>query len=279
MPTRPVPVTSGSPRFQTRDVRSCIVHLVSFPAATVLEPHFHERPTFTVILSGGFELRLTNPAIRRAHLTCPPGTILTQPANERHANHIAAGGAQGVVLQPHLDTAELPRRCTEMFDRINHFRDGPINVHARQLAREMVAPDEVTPLAVEGLALEMLAEAARLDVTRDLRPGETPVWLARATEYLHAHFREVVRIDDVAAAAGVHAARLTVEFRRRHRMPLGTYVRRLRLDWAAERLAVTTLPIAAIAAEAGYTDQAHFTRALKRATGTTPAAYRRARRG
>ncbi|MGH7699154.1 MAG: helix-turn-helix domain-containing protein [Gemmatimonadales bacterium] len=35
--------------------------------------------------------------------------------------------------------------------------------------------------------------------------------------------------------------------------------------------------ISAIAAEAGFADQAHLTRSFKRVTGSTPAAYRRSR--
>jgi AraC family transcriptional regulator len=272
-----VPVTMGSPRFQTQDVKSCRVHLVSFPAATVLQPHFHDRPTFAVILSGGFELHFTNPAIRRATLSCPPGTVITQPADERHANYIAEGGARGVVLQPDLAPGQLPHRCEQMLDRINHFRDGFISTQAHRLAREMIAPDELTPLALEGLALEMLAEAAGLDSGCDLRPGDTTPWLRRAVEFVHAHFRENLRIDEIAAAIDIEPTRLTLHFRRLHRVPLGSYVRRLRLEWAADRLVATTLPIARIAVEAGFSDQAHLTRAFKRATGSTPAAYRRAR--
>jgi AraC family transcriptional regulator len=275
MPDRSVPVSMGSPRYEARELGTCLVTLVWFPPDAVLEPHVHDRPTFAVILAGGFDLEFTGPAVRRSRLACPPGTILTQPAQERHTNHFAALGAAGVVIQPDLERAELPRRCAEMLDRVNHFRDGPIAADARRLAREIVAPDTVTPLALEALVLGMLAEAARLD----LGGGELLPCLRRATDFVHAHFREPVRIRDVAAAAGIHPARLAVLFRRAHRLPLGTYVRRLRLDWAADRLAGTRMPIAAIAAEAGYADQAHLTRSFKRVTGCTPAAYRQVRRG
>jgi AraC family transcriptional regulator len=93
---------------------------------------------------------------------------------------------------------------------------------------------------------------------------------------VHARFREHLRIDEIAHAAGVHPAHLAAVFRRVHRMPLGSYVRRLRVDWAADRLIGTNNPISAIAAEAGFADQAHLTRWFRRVTGVTPAAYRRA---
>lgn len=254
------------------------MNLVWFPALTVLGTHFHDRPTFAVILDGSLEVRFTNPAIRRSTLPCGPGSVLTEPAGERHANRVGGGGARVVVLEPDLSGTELPHRCVRMLGRINHFRDAHIEAQARKLTRELIAPDGVTPLALECLAIEMLAEAGRLDGRRDLRPSKTPPWLRRTVDFVHENFRQNLRISDIAAAAGIEPAHLVVHFRKEHRVPLGRYVRRLRLEWAADQLALTTRSIARIAFEAGYADQPHLTRVFGRVTGTTPAAYRRARR-
>ena len=278
MPDRPVPVHMGSPRFETHEARSSLVTLLWFPPGAVLEPHVHDRPTFAVILSGGFDLAFSNPAIRRSRLSCPLGTILAQPAGEKHTNYISGDGARGVVLQPNLAADALPRRCASLLDRIIAFRDGPIARAAWSIAREMAVPDGVTPLVIESLVLEMLARAARLDERHELDRDRTPDWLVRAVEFAHDRFRTTVRISDVANAAGVHPAHLAAVFRKVHRVPLGTYLRRLRVDWAAEQLLRTDAPVAAIAAEAGFADQSHLTRAFKRVTGSTPAEYRKIRR-
>jgi AraC family transcriptional regulator len=273
-----VPVTMGSPRFATVEARDCLVTVAWFPPGAVLEAHVHDRPTFATILDGGFDLAFTSPGIRRSSFECPPGTIFTEPAGEKHANYVAPDGAQVVVLQPDVGASELPARCLAMLDRINHFRDGPITTAARRLAREVMAPDDVTPLAIDALALEMLAEASRLDDRRSLGGSELPTWLRSTTELIHDRFRESLRIEDFAEAAEVHPAHLASVFRRVHRMPLAAYIRRLRLDWAAERLIRTNQPISMIAAEAGFADQAHMTRWFRRVMGATPAAYRNARR-
>jgi AraC family transcriptional regulator len=60
---------------------------------------------------------------------------------------------------------------------------------------------------------------------------------------------------------------------------VGEYVRRERLDWAVAQLTTTDTPVATVAAEAGFADQSHFTRAFKRHTGLTPGRYRRVVRG
>jgi transcriptional regulator GlxA family with amidase domain len=54
------------------------------------------------------------------------------------------------------------------------------------------------------------------------------------------------------------------------------YARRLRVRAAADRVASTGLPLARIACETGFADQAHFTREVRRETGLTPAGLRRA---
>ncbi len=50
---------------------------------------------------------------------------------------------------------------------------------------------------------------------------------------------------------------------------------RQRIDRAEELLVNSSLPLAQIALECGFSDQAHFTKAFLKATGTTPARWRR----
>ena len=62
-------------------------------------------------------------------------------------------------------------------------------------------------------------------------------------------------------------------------MTVGTYVRRLRLDWAARELARSDTALARVALVAGFADQSHFTRAFRGYTGLTPSVYRATTQG
>jgi AraC-like DNA-binding protein/quercetin dioxygenase-like cupin family protein len=266
---RPVPVTMGSPRFRSAEAGGLRVTEAWFPPGAWLPWHVHERPVVAAMLAGSFDLSF--PARTRA---CPPGTVFSEPAGERHANRIEQAGAHVLVLEPDPARGELLRPCARVLDRPCHLLDRGVTDLARRAARELREDDAAAPLALEGLALEILARAARSG-----RPSERrrppPAWLGRARELLQDRFRERLRMDDVAREAGVHPVHLARTFRLHHGSSVGAYVRGLRLDWAAARLLESRDTLAAIALSAGFADQSHFTRAFRRHTGVTPARFRR----
>ena len=63
------------------------------------------------------------------------------------------------------------------------------------------------------------------------------------------------------------------------RSSIGEYLRRLRIDRAAEQLATGSQPLAEIALAAGFADQSHFSNVFRRRVGMSPSAYRREVRG
>lgn len=85
-------------------------------------------------------------------------------------------------------------------------------------------------------------------------------------------------VDAMARSAGVSASRLHALFRAEHGTTPAEWLLRCRLQRACDWLAGTERPVAEIALAAGFSEQSALTRAMRRALGTTPAAYRRARR-
>ena len=272
MASRCVPVTMGSPRFTTRAVDAFEITEAWFPPAAVLEPHVHGRAIFGVMLEGSFEHRFTG----RTY-ACPPGTVLTEPAEEKHANRMERAGAHLLVVQLDPSRADLLRCSGPLLDRVHNLRHPGVADMAWRLTGELRARDSAAPLALEAGVFEMLATAARLRAV-GRHGGRAASWLGRAREIVEDRFREGLRIDQIAAEVGVHPAHLARAFRQRYHEPIGAYVRRRRLEWAAARLVAGEDSLPAIALSAGFADQSHFTRAFKAWSGATPAAYRRARR-
>jgi AraC family transcriptional regulator len=83
----------------------------------------------------------------------------------------------------------------------------------------------------------------------------------------------------LAVGVGVHPVTLARAFRRAFGCTIGEYLRRLRIERAAEQLATGTQPLAEIALAAGFADQSHFSNVFRRRVGMSPSAYRREVRG
>lgn len=98
--------------------------------------------------------------------------------------------------------------------------------------------------------------------------------LNRVADYLYAHLDEDLRpekLAEIACLSPYHWHRIWTAMRGE---TLGAAVRRLRLLRAADRLANSNMPMAAIASVAGYGSSDAFARAFKESYGQTPADYR-----
>jgi AraC family transcriptional regulator len=128
-------------------------------------------------------------------------------------------------------------------------------------------------LAVEGLALELIAQVARESIARGgHRP---PAWLGRVTQLLESRFRERLTLEELAREAGVHPVHLAAAFRRHLRCTPFDFLRRRRVAFAARQLVDTELSLVTVALGAGFAHQSHFCRIFKSVTGMTPTAYRK----
>jgi AraC family transcriptional regulator len=257
----------GSPRFRTSDAGSFAFTDAWFPAGAYLQPHVHDRPCFAVILSGSLDV-----AFRSAAFYCEPASVHTEPQAERHANRIGRRGAHVLVIQPDPLRERLVVPLRGILDRTTQRRHAGIAELAARLVAELDGGDTVAPLAQEGLALEMLALAARTQSGDE--SGRVPRWLLTVQEYLHAHRFESLRIGSLAAELDLPPTRLARAFRRHFHVSIGAYVRRLRIEWAAAALSEDDSPLSAIAVHAGFVDQSHFTRVFTRLMGVSPGRYR-----
>ncbi len=259
----------GSPVFRSLELEGFTVIEAWFPPGEHLARHTHDRACVAVMLAGSFDLAIGG----RVH-SCPPTTVATEPAGEAHANSIGYAGAHVLVVQPDANRVELLRPFTNMLHHPSHRHHAGIAGSAARLTRELARPDDLALLAAEAGVLEMLVALGRLEPAVEQGP---PPWLLRAQEVVHARFREPLQIGEVAREVDVHPAHLARAFRRHFKMPLGSYVRRLRLEWVASRLAGSEDSLASVALAAGFADQSHLTRAFKRHTGRTPGVYRQTR--
>ena len=123
----------------------------------------------------------------------------------------------------------------------------------------------------ESLCVELLAEASDTPTSASRLP---PQWLRTACEVLQDCPGETPRIRDVAQTVGVHTAHLARAFRTFLGCTPGDLLRARRLQLAAAALMNSDRSLAEIALDSGFSDQAQFTKAFRRAYGVPPGAYR-----
>ncbi|MGH7712645.1 MAG: helix-turn-helix domain-containing protein [Gemmatimonadaceae bacterium] len=273
MHVRSVPVTMGSPRFRIADAAMCSVTDAWFPPNAVLEPHTHPRAIFAVMLAGSFSNRIAS-----RDYECAPASFWTEPLGEKHANRGGSLGARVFVVQPDPQRVAIFEPFTSLFDTVQHGCHGSVALDARRALGEIANQDQLAPLAIESLVFSMLITAARL-TSRTAHHARPPRWVQQARDYVRAHYRQSFRICDIAQLVGVEPSRLAHVFRRFYGSSVGEYARAQRLSWALEQLESTDAPIAKIAVSAGYCDQSHLTREVKRALGIGAAQYRSQVRG
>jgi len=149
---------------------------------------------------------------------------------------------------------------------------------ARTVERAFGTPLE--PLAADSVALEIAAAlvAAQDGVASAVSRRIDATAIERARQFLDAEKTRVVRSCELESITGLTRYDLARQFRR----VLGTspyrYLLMRRLEFARERMHADR-PLVEVACDAGFADQAHFTRMFKAAFGLTPARYRALRTG
>jgi AraC family transcriptional regulator len=231
----------------------------------VVPTHEHANTYLCVVVSGAFELRA------RHRDECRAGSAIAYPAGHIHENRFGRQSSRCVNI--HFGPTWTEERWVRDWLRdYHHVGVGPSAPSLRRLDRELCADDSAAPLATASAAIELLADALRADA-----PGGRPPWMSRIIDVVESDLACAPTLSQLAAEVGLHPAHVSRVFRKTCGETLGEYVRRRRVE-EANRALCGDLSLAEIAAQAGFSDQAHFTRVFRRHFGISPGARRRAMR-
>ena len=250
-----------------RRVGGLVLAEVVYAPGQRIQRHVHPHARFVLVLQGAMtELRGAE-----SH-TYGPSTLLFRSAGEPHSYVISRAGATCLIVDVDDGWYARARQHAPVLAQSAAFGSGFVVHLAHRLYGEFRLRDEVSRLAIESIALGVLAEASR----RVARAGERrlPQWLQRARALVERHFAEPLPLAAVAGHVGVHPVHLARTFRRCYDTTFASYVRHVRVEFARRELVGSAASLSDIAIAAGFCDQSHFTRLFKRHTGLTPAEYR-----
>ena len=257
---------------RTLDVTLGRVRLVehTWPADVRTPAEHHAAAHACFLIEGGFEERRGR---RRVWRVAPH--VRASPIGDAHACCYGHSGGRCLVIEPlpEVEEQSAPSPTAPI------FLNDPEILQLAALIYGEIGPGgrgTASPLVVESLTMELMAQAARRE--RPRAAHRPPAWLARVREVLIDSLAEPPGLGTLARIAGVHRVNVARAFRDHYGSSVGEYVRRLRVERARALLVDTDVPLAEVALRAGFFDQSHMTRAVARFLGTTPAVLRHAAR-
>lgn len=216
------------------------------------------------LLPGGmdFGVRLGG-ALESLHL------YLRHAVLEEVATDLRPGDPARLELVPRLGDHDplIERIALEIRDALRDPDPSSSALYADYLARALAA------------RLVRAHSAGLVTATPPPRGGLTRAQLEKAIEFIEAHLAAPLSLPQIAAASALSPVHFARRFKQSTGLAPHQHLVLRRIDRAKRLLATSDLAIAEIAFACGFSHQQHLTRAFQRATGTTPAVYRRAALG
>jgi len=237
---------------------------VAFAPWVRVPAHAHDQPQISMVIEGS----MIEQGSTVGDIGAPTGACF-RPAGYVHTNAFPAAETRGLVVSVHeARWASLAPLFGMTAARYTHvLRLQPI---FRRIHEELAGSGPARAIALEAALLDFAVALGRAFMPADL--------LGPIVEAIDADPARKWDAPLLAEAVGASAEAVAASIRGSEAGSLARLVLRSRVALAQRLLIETGDPIADIAAAAGFFDQAHLTRALARATGSTPLALRRAPR-
>jgi AraC family transcriptional regulator len=153
---------------------------------------------------------------------------------------------------------------------------------ASSLLAEIRAPTSTGRLLADGVSLAITSQIIERYVGGVRRGSIAPQRhvlterrLRRVLQFMAEHLEDDIGLDELAADAGLSVFHFHRMFANAMGMPPHRYLGQMRLERAKTLLALGRLSLAEISLACRFSSQANFSRAFRRATGTSPLMYRK----
>ncbi len=237
------------------------------------QKHRHDTYAICLVTTGvlGFDYRGTSEI-------STPGQVVVLHPDEVHDGYAVAQegfGYRELYVEPAMIFEAIQSMCPHPC--LLPFVRTPV-VMNRKLSAAISSAFEGTrePLAIDSLIVQLAEGLMEADPRCEQAPLPRHLDVAalkRARQYLDTEITRVVHSSELEAVTGLTRYDLARQFR----VMCGTspyrYLLMRRLDVARQQL-VQGRSLVEVAIEAGFADQAHFSRMFKATFGITPARYR-----
>ena len=239
-----------------------------YPPHTEMAPHQHDEASMNIVVSGNFLER-----IGKDERTYTRGTAAFCPAAMPHSQKFGATGVRQIIFKPDESWLDYLTDCKAPLTDAPHTCSTTFRDLGDKLIQELRQDDGFSAVAREGIMLEIIAAFGR-NGTATTANASPPAWLRAAREFMHENAFVSLSMAQIARAAGRHEIHLAREFRRFFGIPVGGYLRRLRIEQAERLLLKPQIPIGEIAQSCGFASHSHLCREFRKHFGVAPSVYR-----
>ena len=189
--------------------------------------------------------------------------------------------SNGLMSDTAASAFEQDYRKLETMDVLN-IADGTLQSMGEALAKELRSPGDGGDLFVDAVASALSVHLIRCyhsncRASGIARGGRrlTPTQRTRVLEFIDVHISQNFKLAELAKVSELNEFQFLRCFKKTFGQSPHQYVLDQRTRLAIEQICRTDLSLAEIAFATGFSDQAHMTRAVRKATGLTPGALRK----
>ena len=231
--------------------------------------HYHENAYFTYLLKG----KLIETSKKTSH-TCVPGKLLFHYSGDPHYNIKPPGYTRGFQIEFNNSWFAKHGLQLQELEGSDSVSSRPVAMLFRKIYNETIVNDELTPLAIEGLLLQVFAEMLRR-TDKSAERNSPPNWLGKVAEILREEPEEKITLSMLARMTGHHPVHISKSFHKHFGVTMGHYIRNLKIERSVKLLRDKSFTLTEISSACGFADQSHFIRTFKMVHGITPSMYRK----
>ncbi|MBE2219286.1 MAG: helix-turn-helix transcriptional regulator [Ignavibacteria bacterium] len=231
--------------------------------------HYHENAYFTYLLKG----KLIETSKKTSH-TCVPGTLLFHYSGDPHYNIKPPGYTRGFQIEFNNSWFSKHGLQLHELEGSGSVSSKPAAILFKKIYNETIVNDRLTPLAIEGLLLQVFAEMLRR-TGKSAERNSPPLWLGKVAEILREESEEKITLSMLARMTGHHPVHISKSFHKHFGVTMGQYIRNFKIERSVKLLREKNLTLTEISSACGFADQSHFIRTFKMVHGITPSMYRK----
>lgn len=207
------------------------------------------------------------------------GDVTVYAPHEQHDQDQAVAGIDACI---HIAVAgAMPRGLPACFHLAAPF-DPWLHRELHELSSGQAGAGPLERLSLDlragALLLRLIADAGAT-VRAAERAAAGDGHAERADRLIAERFRDIGRLEEVAAELGIGYDHLRHVYRRRYGRSLVRRLMEARIERAKALLAHAPIPVTQVAGEVGYATARHFAAVFRAMVGSTPTAYRESVRG